>query len=225
MVIGRFFLRLMSLFKNAAKNSPYRLIHDSRYRRSFKQRLYKRLGYNYDQWIRTAQVEDWFESLNKLDPAKLDALEVSPGARKVWRDFGFRTYESVQFPDFDICENTTGKTYDLVLADHVLEHVKRPHRAVRNIFKMLKPSGVFFVTTPFMIMMHGNDDYYRWTKNGMRVLLEDAGFLPDAIEIESWGNRGSVIANFDDWKIHGWYKNMRNEENLPVVIWAKAQKR
>lgn len=209
---------------DSIQNSPYRLIRDSRYRRSFKRRLYERLGYNYDQWLRTAQVADWLESIKSLNPASLNVLEISPGARVIWRDIGYRSYDSVQFPEFDICEKTTGRTYDLIIADNVLEHVKRPHLAVRNIYDMLKPGGYFYVTTPFMVMVHGEDDYYRWTMNGMRLLLEDASFPPDAIELKSWGNRSCIKANFDDWKIHGWRRDMRNEENLPVVIWATARK-
>jgi SAM-dependent methyltransferase len=224
MALDKMFRRLFPKFYDAIKSSPYRLIHDSRYRRSFKRRLYERLGYNYDQWLRTAQIKDWLESLKRLDLENMDALEVSPGARDTWRDLDFKSYEPVQFPDFDICEQTTGNTYDIVIADNVLEHVIRPHRAVRNIFDMLNPGGIFYVTTPFMVMEHGDDDYYRWTKIGMRVLLEDAGFPPDGIEIKSWGNRACIEANFDHWKVHGWCKDMRNETNLPVTIWATAQK-
>jgi SAM-dependent methyltransferase len=224
MAFDKMFRRLFPKLNDAIKISPYRLIHDSRYRRSFKRRLYERLGYNYDQWLRTAQIEDWLESLKRLDLENLDVLEVSPGARITWRDLDSNSYESVQFPDFDICEQTTGNTYDIVIADNVLEHVIRPHRAVRNIYDMLKPGGIFYVTTPFMIMVHGDDDYYRWTKIGMRVLLEDAGFSPDGIEIKSWGNRACIEANFDDWKVHGWSKDMRNDANLPVTIWATARK-
>ena len=224
MALDKILRGLFPWLDNAIRNSPYRLLRDSRYRRSFKRRLYERLGYNYDQWLRTAQTADWLETLKSLEPANLDVLEVSPGARMVWRDLDFKSYESVQFPDFDICEMTTGKTYDVVIADNVLEHVKRPHRAVHNILEMLRPGGVFYVTTPFMVMVHGADDYYRWTEIGMRVLLEDAGFPPDGIKIKSWGNRACIKANFDDWKVHGWHREMRNEENLPVTIWATAQK-
>jgi len=221
----KLFRRLFPRLDEAIKNSPYRLIRDSRYRRSFKRRLYERLGYNYDQWLRTAQIEAWLDSFGKLDVESLDALEISPGARETWRNLGFRSYETVQFPEFDICEMKTGKTYDIIIADNVLEHVMRPHKAVGNVFEMLRDGGAFYVTTPFLVKVHGDDDYYRWTMNGLRVLLQDAGFPPQGIELKSWGNAACANANFHgDWTVHGWRRDMQNDPDLPVAIWAVARK-
>lgn len=225
MALDKMLRRLFPRLDEAIKDSPYRLISDSRYRRSFKRRLYERLGYNYDQWLRTAQVEDWHASLGRLDIKSLDALEISPGARDVWRDLGFRSYEAVQFPDFDICEMKTGKTYDIIIADNVLEHVIRPPKAVRNVYDMLREGGAFYVTTPFLVKVHGDDDFYRWTMIGLRVLLEDASFPAERMELKSWGNFACAKANFfGDWKVHGWRRDMSNDPDLAVAIWAVARK-
>ena len=207
------------------KDNPFRFIRDSRYRRSFKRGLYERLGRNYDHWLRTAQVEAWHASLSKLDLSKMDALEISPGARNEWRSLGFRLFDEVQFPDFDICEMRTDRQYDLIIADNVFEHLMRPHKAARNVYEMLNAGGYFYITTPFLVRVHGDDDYYRWTERGLAVLLEDAGFSRDDISIESWGNHASVKANLDDFLVHGWRRDMRNVPHLPVAIWAVARKK
>jgi len=200
------------------------VIVNSRYRRSFKRNFYIKLGYIDDHWLRTAQTADWLTSMRALGPSGLDALEISPGDRSQWSGLGFRTYDSVQYPAFDICEMTTQMQYDVIIADNVLEHVKRPHKAVANVLAMLRPGGVFYVTTPFLVMVHGDDDYYRWTTKGMHILLEDAGFPAEEIDIKSWGNRSCIKANFDKWAVHGWHRDMRNEDHLPAVIWGTARK-
>jgi len=47
--------------------------------------------------------------------------------------------ESIPYPD---------ETFDLVLANNVMEHIENPHRVYREICRVLKPGGRFIFKTP-----------------------------------------------------------------------------
>ena len=40
------------------------------------------------------------------------------------------------------------KTFDLVYADYVMEHVKEPAKLLTEVYRVLKPGGSFFFRTP-----------------------------------------------------------------------------
>lgn len=63
---------------------------------------------------------------------------------------------------------------DVVVAESLLEHVKNPEAVVKEIYRVLKPGGTIYITTPFIIGFHSSpDDYYRWTYSGLRILFKD----------------------------------------------------
>lgn len=66
-------------------------------------------------------------------------------------------------------------TFDFVVCTEVLEHTRQPFKAVENIFRILKPGGWCFITTPFNFRIHGPlPDCWRFTEHGLRELF--AGF-------------------------------------------------
>lgn len=77
----------------------------------------------------------------------------------------------------------------LPLADHafcmeVLEHVEHPDNVIKNIFNNLKPRGVLHLSVPFLYPEHGEQDYWRFTKQGLILIAMRNGFmLPTIIEI------------------------------------------
>ena len=61
---------------------------------------------------------------------------------------------------------------DALIAESLLEHVKYPELVVSEIQRVLKPGGLIYITTPFIIGWHSSpNDYYRWTTSGLRELL------------------------------------------------------
>ena len=158
-----------------------------------------------------------------LDFQAIDALEIS-GTK--WRDFGFSSYRTVGFSDYDVCAGPLDETFDLVIAEQVLEHVLWPLRAVRHMGSMLRPGGTLLVTTPFLLRVHPSPhDCSRWTELGLKYLLAEAGFELSKITTGAWGNRACVRANFVDWR--GWnpmIHSLRNEPEFPVHVWAFAEK-
>jgi SAM-dependent methyltransferase len=174
------------------------------------------------QWMRVVMYRECERLVRTLPFETFTVLEVSPSASH-WASFGFRSYRPTTYPEYDMCEQPlVVNEFDLVIADQVLEHVRYPHRAVRNAHQMLKPGGWFIVSTPFLIGVHGYpEDFTRWTEQGLKELLVGGGFLPEDIITGSWGNRACVKANlkrYASWT--PWWHSLRNEPGFPIVVWA-----
>ena len=64
------------------------------------------------------------------------------------------------------------QSLDCVLATALLEHVPNPRHVVREVYRVLRPDGVFYVEVPFLEGFHADpDDYQRYTFRGLEVLL------------------------------------------------------
>lgn len=70
-----------------------------------------------------------------------------------------------------------------VLCSEVLEHVARPWVALPKLRAVIRPGGWIVITTLLTFHIHGYpDDFYRYTESGLRLLLQDAGFVDIAVE-------------------------------------------
>jgi SAM-dependent methyltransferase len=191
-----------------------------------KRPLARMLGVRDQQWLRAVCDQKTEEFVRSLDYRNLDAVELSPGGDK-WAHFGFRSYRPSNYEECDICERPLAPAaFDVVIAEHVLEHVLWPFRAVRHVYQMLRPGGWFLVATPFMYRVHDYPvDCSRWTERGMKHLLMEGGFPEEGIRTGSWGNRACIKANFRRIPSYiPWWHSLRNEPEFPVVVWAFAQK-
>lgn len=81
--------------------------------------------------------------------------------------------------------------FSLAISQEVLEHVESPELAVREIYRVLKPGGVFYCQIPFIIGYHpGPTDFWRFTKEGLITLLEKEGFRINEIGISVGAGTG-----------------------------------
>ncbi len=80
--------------------------------------------------------------------------------------------------------------FDLVLLTQVLEHVRRPQRALATAAASLHEGGYAFVTTHGVYPFHPYPtDYWRWTQQGFEALVED---VPELELVELVPHRGTA---------------------------------
>lgn len=180
-------------------------------------------GFEETLWTRKVADEQVRRLTAPLDPEQLSALEISGS---VWRDYGFKSYRQTAFPEFDICSDVLPEQFDLVIAEHIFEHLLWPSRAARNVLRMIKPGGHFLIVTPFLYKVHPSPvDCTRWTPTGLRHFLAECGFPPEHTTTGSWGNRDCVEASFRrEFRIFNrYFHSLKNEPEYPITVWALAR--
>ncbi len=75
------------------------------------------------------------------------------------------------------------EVFDVVISKDSLEHFLEPWRAVSEVYRILKPEGLFVIWVPFIHPFHG-DDVYRYTHLGIGYLLRD--FVIVRLESPFW---------------------------------------
>jgi SAM-dependent methyltransferase len=74
-------------------------------------------------------------------------------------------------------------TFDAALLTQVLEHVPEPATVMAELNRILRAGGRVYVTAPLAWELHELPyDYYRYTAEGLRHLMEGAGFRELSIE-------------------------------------------
>ncbi len=171
------------------------------------------------------------QMLRALGTQKLDAAEISGK----WGSYiTFKSYQRFLYPEYDICagpylrEDGKPMKFDLILANQVWEHLDRPYAATKNVRRMLKKGGYFWVAVPFHVPFHAAPmDNSRWSARGLKNLLIEAGFEEGAIQAEQWGNRHAAARNLETpWPpeyVEG-EDPLDNDPDFPICAWALAQK-
>lgn len=74
-------------------------------------------------------------------------------------------------------------TFDFVLCTQVLEHVPDPRKVCAELFRVVKAGGRLAVTAPQSAPLHNLPyHYFHFTKIGLRMILEEAGFEVLAVQ-------------------------------------------
>lgn len=85
-------------------------------------------------------------------------------------------------------------TYDGVIFSEVIEHIPEPRVALSEIHRCLRHGGLLYITAPQSWNIHyAPNDYFRFTKYGLKYLLEKQGF--ELLTIEKIGGMGSLISS------------------------------
>ena len=65
------------------------------------------------------------------------------------------------------------QSFDLVIATELIEHLRCPDLALREIWRVLKPDGRLMLSVPFLFRVHGDpEDYFRYTKDGLFAMVD-----------------------------------------------------
>jgi len=68
-------------------------------------------------------------------------------------------------------------SFDCVICTQVIEHLTNPQMAFKEFKRILKPDGRLFLTTNFFYQIHMEpNDYFRFTKYGLKHLARLSGF-------------------------------------------------
>lgn len=139
-----------------------------------------------------AHYEDMYPLVEKYVAGR--TLDMGAG-RLAWRDLLTRhaeTYISgdlaMEHPELDLLFDVTkplpfaDKSFDTVFCCSVLEHVRDPWNALKEMWRILAPGGVAIVSLPFIFYLHGQpNDYYRFTQYGAVYLAEEARFVVEEV--------------------------------------------
>lgn len=83
---------------------------------------------------------------------------------------------------------------DVVVCLSVLEHVDDPMQAVRELYRVVRPGGVVFVTTHGCFPWHPYpQDHWRWTQTGLPLLFKKYGGFRN---VRLFATRGSMSGIF-----------------------------
>jgi SAM-dependent methyltransferase len=86
------------------------------------------------------------------------------------------------FPNVDVVADAHELPYadgsvQAIYCEAVIKHLYEPHKAVREMFRVLEPGGMVFAGTPFFYHYHGYPHHYQnFTLQGHENLFARAGF-------------------------------------------------
>ncbi|MEA2013056.1 MAG: methyltransferase domain-containing protein [Verrucomicrobiota bacterium] len=76
----------------------------------------------------------------------------------------------------DICKMNMipDSSIQVIFLLEVLEHVKQPQKALKEMHRILEDDGIIIASTPFILGIHDAPyDYYRYTKYGIQYLFRN----------------------------------------------------
>lgn len=80
------------------------------------------------------------------------------------------------------------ESFDTIICNSVLEHVKNPEQVVLECHRVLKRGGYCVISAPFLTPIHSDpSDYFRYTPEGLKEL-----FLKQNFFVEEYGSMGSI---------------------------------
>merc|ERR550525_2321359 len=88
---------------------------------------------------------------------------------------GQRRYlADIHTADAVVPANSTG----IVICAQIFEHLRRPHIAMAQLFRLVAPGGFVVWSAPMFSELHGApDDFFRYTLAGAVAMAEDGGFV------------------------------------------------
>jgi SAM-dependent methyltransferase len=138
---------------------------------------------------------------------------------------------ATSYPPIDVADLSMfpDASFECVVTDQVLEHVRQPWRALSEMRRVLVPGGVAINTSCAFNPVHDACDYFRFMPDGFRALHED--FIGRVELHGAWGNRESigrfVTEGTKSFDVRGTMelteRATRVEPAWPWVVWCAAR--
>jgi len=132
-------------------------------------------------------------------------LDVGAGLRPTYREDVINV-EIVPYPTTDVVAASeflpfADDTFDLVISVAVLEHVRDPFAAARELSRVLRGGGRVFAAVPFLQPYHGYPDhFYNMTAAGLRNLFAEL----DVEQLNVPQSGGPLFAL--TWILQAWHR-------------------
>jgi ubiquinone/menaquinone biosynthesis C-methylase UbiE len=144
----------------------------------------------------------------------------------------------VKYPEIDLQQLPySDNTFDYIITDQVLEHLKNPQKAINESYRVLKKGGIAIHTTCFINYLHPCPmDFWRFSTDALKYLCRE---FSEMLFCEGWGNRVAIFLFFfpnrlrdklrlttipgPGWSIRRYIANW-NENGFPIVTWIVAKK-
>lgn len=91
----------------------------------------------------------------------------------------------------------SNNSVDVVINEFVLEHTADPELIINEMKRIMKPGALLYLSVPFVATFHSvPNDYYRWTKQGLRELAKDFKELELGVRC---GPTSAVVYVLSEW--------------------------
>lgn len=131
-----------------------------------------------------------------------DAIIINLGSGIMTLDNKIFDVDYIAYPNVSVVADALhlpfkDSSVDAVISKSLLEHVLNPEKLIAEIKRILKPGGLLYVLTPFMLGFHSSpNDYYRWTIPGMEELCKDFSRVDVGTAV---GPTTALIRIFIEW--------------------------
>jgi ubiquinone/menaquinone biosynthesis C-methylase UbiE len=116
-------------------------------------------GRSYDEFFARNREVRW---------VGMDVVDSQEVILRPSRSLSFCAYDGIQLPLRD-------NSVDMSYSRQVFEHVRHPVEVIREVYRVLKPDGIFVGSTSHLEPFHSRS-YWNYTPYGFCVLLREAGF-------------------------------------------------
>lgn len=74
------------------------------------------------------------------------------------------------------------ESIDTILCTEVMEHVPNPEKTIEEFARVLRPGGTIITTAPFVYPIHDAYDFFRYSPDGLKVIMERHGLSVEIVE-------------------------------------------
>jgi len=92
-----------------------------------------------------------------------------------------------------------GNSFDVILCTQVLEHTESPEKLIQEANRVLKKTGILYLTCPFVWPEHEIPyDFRRYTQYGLKKILGENNFLVEKVSSTTgiFTTIGQIVSSF-----------------------------